>query len=286
MIFSLPMVPLNFAGWVQDRIDRIFLSKMISLNAVGIYTAGAQLATQYSFLSRPIVTTVKPEISKRLDLNIPSVQDNIRDFFVLFFQFSMFLYFMISLFSQEIVSLFLNIRFYEAYKIIPVFLLSIIFSELSGIFHLKYVFRNETIWFPVTLTISAIINTILNFILIPKYGIYGAAFVKSVTEFLILLISYYLSQRLHKSKYNLVQNLLLFLIVIVLVFIINLFHFEFWTGVIIKSVFLLLYIVILDYALKRYIARYHEIRNIFINKMRIVFKKPRSIVQKTFLRRA
>lgn len=278
MTFSLPMVPLNFAGWVQDRIDKILLSKMISFSAVGIYTAGVQLATQYSFLSRPIATTVKPEISKRLDLNVPSVQNDIRDFFVLFFQFSIFLYFVISLFSQEIVSFFLNIRFHEAYKIIPVFLLSIIFSELSGIFQLKFIFRNETIWFPVTLIISAILNTILNFILIPQYGIYGAAFVKSVTEFIVLLLSYFLSQRLHKSKYNLSQNLLIFLIVIGLVFIINLFHFEFWTGVIIKSGFLFVYIVILDQALKRYITRYHELRNIFINRMQIVLKKSLSII--------
>jgi len=151
MRYSLPMVPLNFLSWVQDRIDKVYLNNMISLNSVGIYTAGVNIATQYSFLSRPVMTAIKPEISKRLDAQDREIQSDIKDAFLIFVQFSLFLYLVISLFSKEVVQLLMNARFHECYRIVPIFLLSIILSEATGIFQLKFVFRNQTIWFPVTL---------------------------------------------------------------------------------------------------------------------------------------
>lgn len=274
MHYSLPMVPLNFAGWIQDRVDKIFLNQMISLKAVGIYAVGVQMANQYSFLSRPIATTVKPEISKRLDLNNPDVQTDIKDFFMLFFQFSIFLYFAISLFSKEIVRLFLNMRFHETYRIIPIFLLSIVFSELTGIFQLKFIFKNRTIWFSATLLLSAILNAGLNFLLIPKYDIYGASFAKTASELFVLFLTYFISQQFHKSDYNLRNNFIPLIMVIGMVYFINMIDFGFWLGLSLKTLILSGYIAGLDYILTQYNKRYVEFRNLLIGNIKIAIKKP------------
>lgn len=269
MSYSLPMVPLNFASWLQDRIDKVFLNKMISLKAVGLYSVGVQLANQYSFLARPIATTVKPEISKRLDLNAPNVQNDIKDFFTLFFQFSIFLYFAISLFSKEIVNLFLNVRYHEAYKMIPVFLLSIIFSEIAGVFQLKFIFKNKTGWFSITLLLSAFLNAGLNFVLIPAHDIYGASIAKSISELCVLFLTYFVSQQFHKSEYNLRYNFIPLLLVIVAVYIINMINFGNWNGLLIKTLILFGYIIGLDYSLRNYNKRYIEFRKLFFDNIKI-----------------
>jgi len=273
MAYSLPMVPLNFAGWIQDRIDKVFLNRMVSLGSVGVYSAGVTIANQYSFISRPITTTLKPEISKRLDADSPNIQRDIREIFMFFFQFSIFLYLAISLFSKEIVTIILNARFYEAHKVIPIFLLSIIFSELTGIFHLKFIYKNKTIWFSITFILSALLNVSFNLILIPKFSIYGASLAKTLSELFILFLTYYISQKLHKSSYHLYHNFMPLVGVIFIVFLINSCELWFCKFFILKFVVLLLYIMGFDYFLRKYNNIYNTLRNMFTNKVQGILKK-------------
>lgn len=273
MKYSLPMVPLNFAGWIQDRIDKVFLNRMISIDSVGIYYAGVNVASQYSFLSRPISTTLKPEISKRLDSNAPNIQNDIKDLFMLFFQFSIFLYLAISLFSKEIVMILLNVRFHECYKIVPIFLLSIIFSELTGIFHLKFIFKNKTIWFPITLLLASVLNIVMNLVLIPYYNIYGASLSRTLSELFVLFITYYISQRLHKSNYHLYQNFIPLGISIMIAFIIDLHEFKFWEFITLKSIILIVYIVAFDYCLRKYNKIYNNLRSMFVLNAQTFLRK-------------
>ncbi len=271
MTYSLPMVPLNFAGWIQDRLDKVFLNRMISINAVGIYTAGVNLASQYSFISRPITTVIKPELSKRLDSNDPNVQNDIKDLFTLFFQFSIFLYLIISLFSRELVTILLNVRFHECYRIVPIFLLSIIFSELTGIFHLKFIYKNKTIWFPITLSISCGLNVVLNILLIPKYDIYGASVAKTLSELSVLFITYAIVQRLHKSEYRLIHNFIPLILVILITFTITLY--PVWNLYLLagKALLSCAYVVFLDIYLRKYNMRYNDVRAIMLKKVRYFF---------------
>lgn len=273
MRYSLPMVPLNFASWIQDRIDKVFLNRMVSLNAVGLYSAGVSIATQYSFISRPITNTLTPEISKRLDANDPNIQNDIKDLFMFFFQVSIFFYFAISLLSKEVVKLLLNVRFYECYHIIPIFLLSIVFAELTGIFNLKFIYRNKTIWFPVILSLSTVLNIFLNLLLIPNYDIYGAALAKTMTAFCGLCLAYYISQKLHRSNYNLYQNFIPLIAAISVIYILNLCEIEFWLFLTLKLFILLAYVVALDYFLKKYNARYAGLRIFLLEKAKMAMNR-------------
>lgn len=267
MMFSFPMVPLGFAGWIQDRIDKILLNSNNSLSSVGIYTAGTSIANQYSFFSRPIAITIKTEMMKRLDSEHPKIQKDIRESFAFFFQVSILLYLLISLFSKEIVTLLMNRRFHECYRIVPIFLLSIIFSELTGIFQVKFFFKNKTIWFPASLIFAAIMNAYLNFILIPRYDIYGAAFAKTLSELAILFTTYYMSQHFHKTDYNLIKNFIPLIMVIGIVLIIEYITMGYWAMIIFKVFILLLYFTLFDYFFKKYNERYCEVRCLLVNKI-------------------
>jgi O-antigen/teichoic acid export membrane protein len=267
MRFSLPMVPLGFAGWIQERIDKIIISNNSSLSSVGVYAAGTNIANQYSFFSRPIAITIKTEMLKRLDSEHPKIQEDIRDSFAFFFQVSILLYLLISLFSKEIVMVLMNKRFYECYRIVPIFLLSIIFSELTGIFQVKFFFRNKTMWFPASLVFAAIMNAYLNLILIPRYDIYGAAFAKTLSELAVLFTTYFMSQYFHKTDYRLLRNFIPLFAVVGIVFAIEYIEINYWIMVIVKLSIIVLYFAIFDYYFKRNNARYHEVRCLLVDKI-------------------
>ncbi|HRR40891.1 MAG TPA: polysaccharide biosynthesis C-terminal domain-containing protein, partial [Syntrophales bacterium] len=254
-------------------IDKVYLNSIISLNAVGLYSAGVNIANQYSFLSRPVMTTIKPEISKRLDSGDEGVQGDIKDAFLIFFQISLFLYLLMSLFSKEIVQLLMNERFHECYRIVPIFLLGIIIAEVTGIFQLKFVYKNQTVWFPITLFCSALLNVALNYFLIPFLDIYGAALSKTLTEMGLFVLTYIIAQRLHKTEYELMTNVWPLLIVIAITYIsdnltvppLNLFIFKVGASC--------LYGFSLDFFLLRVSKRYGEVRKMFMGFVSVNLKR-------------
>jgi len=268
MVYSLPLVPLNFAGWIQDRIDKIFLNNIHSISSVGVYTAGTNLANQYSFFSRPLAITMKTEISKRLDSNHERIQKDIQESFALFFQISILLYFLISLFSKEIVSILMNQRFHECYKIVPIFTLSIVFAELTGFFQLKFVYKNQTVWFPLSFFFAAFLNGYLNYLLIPKYNIYGAAYAKVCSELVILFTTYYMSQKLHKTEYTIMANTAPLVVIIIVIFILDKIKLHMSLMIMIKISLITIYLVLLDTIFKKKNMRYRQIRCTIINSIK------------------
>jgi len=269
--FSLPFVPLTFASWIQQQIDKVFLGRMQAVSYVGVYAVGARVAEGFRFFSRPVATTIKPEISKRLDSRADNVQNDIRDFFNLFFQCSLFLIFAASIFSREIITLLANVKYANAFVVIPFVMFAYMFSELTGIFNLKFVYKNKTIFFPIIMFLGAFFNASLNYFLIPKFNILGAAFATVLANLLILFISYLISQRLHFSRYDLRKNLSVLALIGFFVFLIqNLLHNSI-AGALLKFGIIAFYGTILYRYLLRVNRRFGEIRGIIIKKVKTKF---------------
>ncbi len=204
--YSLPYIPLNFLGWIQQQIDKVFLGRMQGMSHVGVYAIGVRVSGVFRLLFRPIVTTIKPEISKRLDGRVNNCQRDIRDFFNVFFQLSLFAIFAISIFSREIITLLTDVKYTNAFKVIPFIVFAYMFSEITGIFHVKFIYKNKSILFPVTIFLGAFLNASLNYYLIPKFDILGAAFATVLANLVLLFVCYFISQKLHFSKYDMMKN--------------------------------------------------------------------------------
>lgn len=219
--YSLPLLPLNFSAWIQEHIDKIFLSRIYSVSSVGIYSVGAKLCNVFAFCSRPVMATVKPEISKRLDNRDRNIDTDITDFFNLFFQGALFLVFAVSIFSQEIVHLIADESYGEAFIVVPFLLISYLLSELTGVFQLKFIYKNKTALLPVFVFLGAFLNALLNFVLIPRFYIVGAAFATVLSNLLIFFCCYIVAQKFHYSRYDLKGNFLITILVTVAIGVIQ-----------------------------------------------------------------
>ena len=266
--YSLPFVPLKFSSWIQQQIDKIFLGQMHAISYVGVYSIGVKFANGFSLVSRPITTSIKPEISKRLDSREVNIQSDIRDFFSLFFQFSLFLIFAISIFSREIVTLFTEAQYLDAFKIIPILMFGFLFSEISGIFHLKFIYKNKTIFFPVVIFLGAILNASLNFFLIPRYNMLGAAFATVLANLTLLFVCYFISQKLHSSRYGIVKNFFALILIASLVLLIQNFLLASTATVFLKCGIILFYGVILYIYLIRTNRRFVGLKAAVIETLR------------------
>jgi O-antigen/teichoic acid export membrane protein len=121
-------------------------------------------------------------------------------FTILVVYFSLFL----SLFGLEITKLFTTGTIYwEAYKLIPIFSLGITFSMLKDVSVTGLQITKRTKIIGIFLTGIAVFNLAINLLLVPVWGIYGAALSSLLSQFIFFCILYFYAQKYYPIPYRL-----------------------------------------------------------------------------------
>lgn len=198
--YSLSQFPSDIAGWFVNFTDRIFINKYIGSNSAGIYGIGANIGQIPAILFNSVNSAFTPHVNS-LYKQIEDIDDNyskdnkkqsLSNSFMMVSSFLMVSVALLIIFSDNIVSL-LNSKYASAYGVVVVMLLTSLMNSYRCMYmaplayNIKYTKIKSLIW-----VIAGLINIILNFLLIPKYGIYAACLNSLVTYcFTFILMLYY-----------------------------------------------------------------------------------------------
>ena len=118
----------------------------------------------------------------------------------------------IILIIKPLINLFVSSDYSESWKYVPFLLLAVIFTSFSSFLGTNYIAMKETKGIFKTSLFGAIVNVILNIILIPLFGINGASFATMMSFFVVWIIRIYDTKRFVSLEINvkiLTFNLLL-----------------------------------------------------------------------------
>lgn len=180
---------LSFISFVlSTNIDKIMLGKMMKIENVGIYSIGMQLGSVLMILVSPFQTTVFSELLNLFKTNkekyfkryifYTKLLTNIY-LLIIPLSFIVLKYSFLYVFSEEYIKA-INVYMILCFGILikaNVFLRS---SHLTLTNTTNLILKSEAF--------AAISNIMLNYILIKKYGIYGAAIATSITQTISLWI--------------------------------------------------------------------------------------------------
>lgn len=190
---GLPLVPHIMVGWVMTLGDRWFIERFHGLEALGIYAIGYQVGQLLEYLVDAGTRAISPSLFRQAEKgNWRSVNGLVQVTFATVTVAGIAL----GLVSPELVELMVGDRYLGAAIIAA-------WVSFSGIFKGFYTLAVSTIFIsgrtkllPLISGTAAVGNIILNLLLIPKYGIRGAAW-STVASYAILFLAVYLySQRL------------------------------------------------------------------------------------------
>jgi len=200
--FSAPLVPAGIGMFVLNFADRFFLRKYSSLSVVGTYALGYKIGMSlnallltpfYLFWSAYMYEVAQKENAKELFARV-------YEYLMLGLLFGAL---GISLFGPDAVSVLAPPSYWAASQIVPIVALAYVFSGLFYYFQLGMALSKQTEFRAYAVGASALLNILLNFLLIPRYGAYGAAWA-TLFSFLVLAgLSHHFSQRLYRVPYHL-----------------------------------------------------------------------------------
>lgn len=199
--FGLLLVPVMLCGWVIDLSDRYVLRLFSGLDEVAVYGVGykigmiLQIAIVWPFqLAWPAVAF---SISKREDYRGTYARTLTYFTAVLVFSATG-----LSLASRMGVPFLVGPGFEEAASIVPWIALAQIFNGLyfcmsPGV----HVAGRTKIFLPLSV-IAAALNLALNLVLVPAYGMFGAAWATVAAFFVLMAGTWFVGQRSHRVDYE------------------------------------------------------------------------------------
>ena len=201
--YGLGLTPGEISAWVLNLIDRYFINGMINLSAVAVYSMGYKIGMLIEPLFlRPFKSSFTPfkfQIYKESDGKL-----RIKKMFNYFNFACWFIILGLSIFSDIAIKILSTEEYNQSYKIVVFIAFSYYLWGMAEFYALGLHIANKTVMNSLISVISAGFNILINYALIPKIGIYGAA-IATCIAYLIANVLYYVMGR---KYYNLGINLL------------------------------------------------------------------------------
>jgi O-antigen/teichoic acid export membrane protein len=171
--FSIPYIPTTMMWLITSVSDRYIVTAFEGTDVNGLYAASYKIPTLVSLASGVFIEAWQ----------LSSVKDSLPEerasFFENVYKNYMSLMFMgasvIVAGSQIFTKLLLADSYYVSWKYVPILVIATTFSALSAFLGSVYFVEKKSMLSMLTAMSGAIINVILNFVLIPTHGAMGAA---------------------------------------------------------------------------------------------------------------
>lgn len=172
---SWPLILSGMLIMVYMRIDQIMLGEMIGSDAVGIYSAALRLSEAWFFIPMVIASSVFPSIVDAKRINEKLYNDRMQQLYFLMSWISISIAVLLTIFSDKVIYVLYGARYANAGAILAIHIWSGVFVYL-GVASAQFLLaENDTKIALVRTAIGAAVNIVLNLILIPSFGIKGAA---------------------------------------------------------------------------------------------------------------
>lgn len=216
MQYSIPLVPNSVSWTIINLSDRIVISYGLGTNANGIYSVANKFPSIMDSIYSFFYTAWKESAAKNLKY------EDSKEFYNMVYKILKNFMWAIVIGMIAILpfvfNLFIKKEFISAFDYIPVLIVAMYFSNMSGFFGGIYSAYKDTKIMGITTVVAAIVNLLINIIFIKWIGIWAAVFSTFISTFIV-----YIYRKIKLKKYVILENnyheVLLSWIILILTFL-------------------------------------------------------------------
>jgi O-antigen/teichoic acid export membrane protein len=201
LAYGLPLVPAVLAAWALALVDRIILSRLGSVAEVGQYAVANRLASLLLIGLTAFLFALTPFLLAAYSQN-PAQEKAARARTLTYLTFILSLAgLVLTLFAWEIIRI-VAPAFIDAYKAVGPLMLGAIGYGIVSLLTTGFAITRKTGRLALLTVVAAGVNIALNFVLIPPYGIVGAAFATAIGYGVLAASYYWAAQRVYWTPYE------------------------------------------------------------------------------------
>lgn len=187
--YSVVLIPNSFMWWIMNSSDRVMVTAMIGTAANGIYAVAYKIPTLLSTISTVFnqawsYSAIRENESEDKEEYSNNVYDRLVSTVLIT---AIGLLMIIKIFLK----FYVGEDYYTAWRYTPYLMIGFVFMTLGTFVSTSYTVHKDSLGFLVSGTIGALVNVILNFILIPVLGVTGAAVATGFSYFTVFCYRVY-----------------------------------------------------------------------------------------------
>ncbi|MBD2577606.1 flippase [Oscillatoria sp. FACHB-1406] len=181
---SWPLMLSSMVIFVYMRIDQLMLGSMIGDEAVGIYSAAVKISEMWYFVPIAILQSVFPSIVQAKDISQETYNHRMQKILNLMALVSYSVAIPITLISPYLIQIMYGPKYAGAASMLTILVWSGLFASL-GMARESWLTTEGLMKFSAAMAATgALVNVVLNYFLIPKYGGDGASIATLISQFL------------------------------------------------------------------------------------------------------
>lgn len=198
--FGMALVPGAMAGFILDLSDRFFLRHYGSLEQVGLYSLGYRLG-EIIFFVAAAVQLAWPQFvfSNR---RAPQAKELYSYATTYYLAGMLFLVLVLSTLAPEVVRLMAAPEYQAAAPIVPIIALAGLGEGLRYVLTIGIMLQKRPLIRSAAMGAAALVNIVLNVLLIPQYGMMGAAWSTLAGFVTLIAIEMIVSMRFYPIAYQ------------------------------------------------------------------------------------
>lgn len=226
LLFNIPLIFHYFSTFILEQADRIMIQKMVGMSAVGVYSVAYSAGMLMMIITTSTNNALVPWLYKKLE---DEQYKNIEKKFMPYLYLLVIILIIFITFAPEIIRILASIEYYEAVYIIPPVATSIFFIFIYGVFANVEFFFDANKFSMYISAFGAILNIVLNYILIPIFGFVVAGYTTLICYIVFAFSHYIYMNKVTKVKiktkiFNTKQIVILSSILVIVAIILTLLY--------------------------------------------------------------
>ena len=206
--YALPIIPNAISWWLSTSSDRYIINWMCGYSYTGVYSMGYKIPTLITMVTSVFLTAW--QISSVDDFGSEKSKLFFEKVYSLFLALTSILVAFIILLTRELAFVLFKNDFFEAWIYVPILCFAYLFHDLSSFYGSIYIASKRTKMMFVSTFVGALVNFVLNIILIYYFGPYGAAIATLVGYFMVWVLRTITCRKILPFKVNHYKEAIIF----------------------------------------------------------------------------
>jgi O-antigen/teichoic acid export membrane protein len=173
---SWPLILSGLVVAIYTKIDQVMIKNMLDSKELGYYAAAVRLSEAWYFIPVALTNSLFPAIVNAKKLSNKFYFNRIQKLYDILAWMAIIIAVPVSIFSRDIINIIFGNEFLSAAPVLTIYIWAGV-AVFLGVASSQYLItENFTKLSFFRTLIGMVINVILNLVLIPKYGIIGAAY--------------------------------------------------------------------------------------------------------------
>ena len=192
VLFGAPFLMFDFSTIILNLSDRFFIEHFLGISETGIYGIGSLVGSLVLIGINSLLNVFRPIIYEKTSSYAqekPSLRKISTQYLITLLIITLFL---VLVLNKIIFLYFIDAKFYASQEIVWTIACGFFFWGLHSFYLSYFIFEKKTKTIFIVSILSISLNLVLNYIMIPKFGVIGAGYATLATYFLGGIIVYLL----------------------------------------------------------------------------------------------